>query len=64
MPATFQFIQVIQVDMPSNLAEFLFEYGMFLAKFGTVLIVVIAVVVIVLLMVLRARRRAWGAGHG
>ncbi|NKB37539.1 MAG: protease SohB [Gammaproteobacteria bacterium] len=41
--------------MPSNLTEFLFEYGMFLAKFSTVLIVVVAVLLLILMMVLRAK---------
>ncbi len=35
--------------------EFIFEYGMFLAKFGTVVLALVAVVVVGLILVLRAR---------
>ena len=41
--------------MPSNLTEFLFQYGIFLAKFSTVLLVVVALLVIILLVILRAK---------
>jgi serine protease SohB len=44
--------------MSAKFSEFIFEYGMFLAKFGTVLLAVVAVVVAILVLFLRAK----GAG--
>ncbi|MFT7461173.1 MAG: serine protease SohB [Planctomycetota bacterium] len=48
-------IEKIQIDMSAKLTEFILEYGMFLAKFGTVLLVVVILIAIVLILVLRAR---------
>jgi serine protease SohB len=45
----------MQVDMPEQLRDFILEYGMFLAKFGTVLLFVVILVAIVLILILRAR---------
>lgn len=41
--------------MSTEITEFIFEYGMFLAKFGTVLLVVVGLIVVVLIFILRAR---------
>ncbi len=48
-------ISILLIDMPSNLTEFLFDYGMFLAKFSTVLLVVVALLVLILIVILRAK---------
>ncbi len=47
--------QILQTDMSIKLSEFIFEYGMFLAKFGTVLVVVVALIAVVLILYLRAK---------
>jgi serine protease SohB len=41
--------------MSAQFSEFIFEYGMFLAKFGTVLLAIVALVVIILILFLRAK---------
>ncbi len=41
--------------MSSNLTEFILEYGMFLAKFGTVLLALVALGAIVLIFLLKAK---------
>ena len=41
--------------MSPKIAEFVFEYGMFLAKFGTVLLILLALIAVVLVLFLRTR---------
>ena len=41
--------------MSTNLMEFIIEYGMFLAKFGTILLAVIALIAVLLMLLLRAK---------
>ncbi len=48
-------MQIIQENMSTKFMEFIFEYGMFLAKFGTVMLVVLAVVALVFFLFLRTR---------
>jgi serine protease SohB len=51
----FYFISIIQEDMSTNLMEFILEYGMFLAKFGTIVLAAILLIAVILLFLLRAR---------
>jgi serine protease SohB len=55
MPPHLHFTQIIQEDMSSKLMEFIFEYGMFLAKFGTILLAVVALIAVILILLLRAK---------